>query len=251
MRYTLTRRCSHTELFSAANPLPWLVIMPLSPALIGQWPHYLLISVVAGDVSYPPISAQISLVRRGWISGPCAASPTPSLIDLYSPSTPGGEGSCFAESFWAMMRELQTYLPVCSHHRHKLVFWAAPAPACLAAGWGWLGIKNSWQRLLVLRVMQCWAVTTHGGDGGHVTHRWGHHQAVSRWGGVWCMSQGTCPSQQTSPSSVSSLLNFWLTADMFLIFEPSAPGSDWVIYLDIIFCNHQAARAAGPKNPRW
>ena len=44
-------------------------------------------------------------------------------------------------------------------------------------------------------------------------HTWGTScdPQVSRWGGVWAMSQGTCPSQQTSTSSVSSLLNFWLT----------------------------------------
>ena len=66
-----------------------------------------------------------------------SASPTPSLIDLYSPSTPGGSGLLLHGDFLKDMRdirELQTLasLPVCRHHRHKLVL-SCTSLASLAA----------------------------------------------------------------------------------------------------------------------
>ena len=123
------------------------------------------------------------------------------------------------------IRELQTFasLPACRHHRHKLVL----SCTSLARAWqpGWLGMKNSWQRLLVLE--SCNGVTTHGLTSDD------DPQVMSPVTSLQVPVTCTCPSdiiQRLSALSVSSLLNsdsLWLAADVFLIFEPSGPGSDW------------------------
>ena len=190
-----------------------------------------------------PISAQISSGQGidQWPQQPALPHSITNWLVLAPLSRGRRLSSCSLDIFWEM-RELQTFASLQSsqtsselHHQPGLAW----LPGC------WLGIKNSWQRLLVPVVMQWRAVTTRGR-------------------GTWCDPPVGSPGRGWGLLPVSLHLSiltdiiqvcvcqvFWTLTCSWCFWFLCHQDQDLtgVIYLNIIFCNHQTL-AAGPKNPQ-
>ena len=170
MRYTLTGRCSHTDMDGAANPCLWLVSSHLSLAVIGQWQAISSASCSSGwwCVLSRPRSA---LDRRGYISGPLARLPHSITNWLVLAQHSRG---LRASVSWIFLK-YQRHERVADMEQFVVItdtnLFRAALPG-LAWQPGWLGMKNSWQRLLELGVMQ-----------------WCDHT----WGDMWCDPQVGSP----------------------------------------------------------